>query len=62
MKFGVSAWGGCGMINVYLNFDLLDFWYIHLFLFMHNHCERTNGPIDMKFGLSGWNQCGLAIT
>ena len=37
------------MVNAYLNFECL---YIHPFLFVHNHCERADGPIGMNLALA----------
>ena len=60
MKFDVSHWGGCGMDNTYLNFELPHF--NLFFLFVHNHCERTAGSIGTKFGMNTWGGCGMVIT
>ena len=50
---------------MYLNFELpyfLCYKSIHLFLFVHDHCERTAGPIGMKVGMSIWGGCGKVTT
>ena len=63
MNIGVSPWGGCGMVNMYVNLELLFFYLsIYLFLFVHNRCERTDGIITMKFGMSSWSGCGMVST
>ena len=50
------------MVDTYFNFELLYFCLsIHLFLFVHNYCERTDGPIGMKFGMSTWSGYGMLL-
>ena len=48
------------MVNMYFNFELSYFCLsIHLFLFVHNHCERTAAPAGMKFGISTRGGCDM---
>ena len=58
----MSSWGGSGIVNTYLKFELLYFKPTYLFLFVHHHCERTNGPIGMKLSMSTCGGYGMVIT
>ena len=51
------------LIHIYiLNFFILFYLSIYLFLFVHNHPERTDRPIDIKFGMSTWGGGRMVIT